>query len=298
MNELQLNRGCRHGKQAQEVEDDAWICCQIGAREEYVIPRILRSYGMLHSLITDVWAPTYMPTVLRGRKMSQKLLKRFHPELAQADVRDFKTLVVRERLLSPIRENSIQPYLFNRSFTNKAAREIIAISRRHKIGGVFAYSYAAFEAFEIAKQLGLSTVLGQIDAGPLAEEIYDQAYIEIGSTKQRRSRRPPVYWESWRKECEMADMIVVNSQWSKRALEWANIPANKITVIPVAFDVKEFGVRDNSYESIVPARFSSEEPLRIAFVGSVSVEKGIHHLLKAANELKGELVQFEIVELI
>jgi glycosyltransferase involved in cell wall biosynthesis len=147
----------------------------------------------------------------------------------------------------------------------------------------------------MAKQLGLSTVLGQIDAGPFAEEIYDQAYVEIGSIEQRRSRRPPAYWESWRKECEMADMIVVNSEWSKRALEWANIRSNKITVIPVAFDVKGFGVRDSSYDSIVPARFSPEEPLKIVFVGSISVEKGIHHLLKAANELKGEPVQFQIV---
>ena len=90
---------------------------------------------------------------------------------------------------------------------------------------------------------------------------------------------------------------MVNSQWSKSALERVNIPRDKIKVITVAFDMNDFGRREQSYELIMPAKFSSDEPLKIIFVGSVSVEKGIHHLLQAARDLKKEPVLFEIIGL-
>ena len=180
------------------MPDGTWVSCQIGAREQYAVPRILRSHGMLHSLITDVWAPTYMQPLLRRLKVAQRFRNRFHPDLAQADVRDFKTMFFSENFLSYIRrcESSTRTYRVNRSFAKNAGREITDIVRQHAIQGVFAYSYAALDVFEIAKRLGLSTILGQIDAGPFAEEIYDQAYSRMGGTGERRSRPPKTYWES------------------------------------------------------------------------------------------------------
>ena len=34
-----------------------WICCQLGAREHYAIPRALFRLGMLDYLLTDAWVP-------------------------------------------------------------------------------------------------------------------------------------------------------------------------------------------------------------------------------------------------
>ena len=34
-----------------------WICCQLGAREHYAIPRALSRLGTLDWLITDAWVP-------------------------------------------------------------------------------------------------------------------------------------------------------------------------------------------------------------------------------------------------
>src|SRR5262245_27619069 len=34
-----------------------WICCHLGAREHYAIPRALFSRGLLDCLITDAWVP-------------------------------------------------------------------------------------------------------------------------------------------------------------------------------------------------------------------------------------------------
>ena len=43
-----------------------WICCQLGAREHYAIPRALSRVGILEALVTDAWVP---PTsILRNRE--------------------------------------------------------------------------------------------------------------------------------------------------------------------------------------------------------------------------------------
>ena len=34
----------------------SWICCQVGAREHYAVPRALHRAGALHALVTDAWA--------------------------------------------------------------------------------------------------------------------------------------------------------------------------------------------------------------------------------------------------
>ncbi len=34
-----------------------WLCCQLGAREHYAIPRALLRVDMLGCLVTDAWVP-------------------------------------------------------------------------------------------------------------------------------------------------------------------------------------------------------------------------------------------------
>ena len=44
------------------------------------------------------------------------------------------------------------------------------------------------------------------------------------SLVHRRKRRRPSYFEKWRHECELADWIVVNSDWSRESLIRAGVP--------------------------------------------------------------------------
>lgn len=41
-----------------------WICCQIGAREHYTIPRALHQQRKLSHLITDAWVNPSSPLKL------------------------------------------------------------------------------------------------------------------------------------------------------------------------------------------------------------------------------------------
>ena len=59
-----------------------WICCQLGAREHYAVPRALELSGLLGEFITDLWIrPGSMMHAWR-----KPLTGRFHPDLASARV--------------------------------------------------------------------------------------------------------------------------------------------------------------------------------------------------------------------
>ena len=74
-----------------------WICCQIGAREHYAIPRALHGAGVLDAFITDAWQPPGASGVLPGAA-GKRFRERFHPDLADARVASFNSQLVRFEL--------------------------------------------------------------------------------------------------------------------------------------------------------------------------------------------------------
>jgi glycosyltransferase involved in cell wall biosynthesis len=157
---------------------------------------------------------------------------------------------------------------------------------------LFAYSYAARDLFRWARAQGWRTVLGQIDAGPEMGRIV-RKLEECHPEYQGRSDVPPKdYWEAWRDECELADRIIVNSEWSRKALEGEGIDAGKIRVVPLAYAPPPEAA---GFRREYPAEFTRERPLRVLFLGQVNLAKGLVPLLEAAEMLRGEPVEFHMV---
>ncbi|MDP8963805.1 MAG: glycosyltransferase family 4 protein, partial [Cyanobacteriota bacterium] len=103
---------------------------------------------------------------------------------------------------------------------------------------------------------------------------------------------PPHYWVNWQEECSLADRIVVNSLWSSQALEQAGIAANKLDIIPLAYEPPE---QAHDFVRTYPAAFSAERPLRVLFLGQVILRKGIAALLEAAQTLRNQPIEFWLV---
>lgn len=254
----------------------SWICCQLGAREHYAVPRALKLGGQLDELITDLWM--------------KRLIGRFHPGLAGARVvaPNISALTF-ELKASLARENGWTLISRRNQWFQKQAVGQLA----HNHNGqhtVFAYSYAAKEIFEFARERGWRTVLGQIDPGPAEERIVAGLRSPISHTHWEPA--PKVYWDNWRDECSLADQIVVNSNWSKDALIAEGVATEKIRVIPVAY---EGGNDTGSFQRYYPRAFSAERPLRVLFLGQVNLRKGVAQLLEAVKLLTGEHVEFWFV---
>lgn len=270
-----------------------WICAQLGSREHYAIPRVLHAAGRLEHLLTDFWAsPRWFWEHVPGSRLASAR-ERWHPELAAARVHGlgltrlaFDAANRQSGWETTIRRNN----WFQRRHLDWLNANAGALNAGPP-GVFFAYSYAARELLRFFKGIGWRTVLGQIDPGPREEEIVAEEAARFPDWRGAWMPAPREYWSDWHEELELADRIAVNSKWSLECLAHENVPAEKVIVLPLAYE--RAGTRNEP--GVIPAAFTEERPLRVLFLGQVNLRKGAHHLLEAARQLAHAPVEFDFV---
>lgn len=271
-----------------------WIVAQLGAREHYVIPRELHRQNRLRALLTDAWIPSDSWLRQLPSERFQSLLDRFHPDLRDASILSFTASLVKYELEARVRGWTGWTRMIRRN--RWFERELIrAVRREDLLDGepppfVFAYSYAAHDLFVEAKKKGAICVLGQIDAGPHEEDIVATERKRYPRYQESQVRAPASYWERWQHECELADVIVVNSNWSKRALAKAGVEGDHVKVVPLAYVPP-----DEDPHPSYPAHFTNTRPLQVLYLGTLTLRKGLARLLAAAQKLEEEPIEFWIV---
>ncbi len=274
-----------------------WPCCQLGAREHYSIPRALFRLSLLERLVTDAWVPS---SSFLAKLSGSRLANRFHDKLRGAPVTSFNSSLILFETLARARGLSGWTKIVarNRWFQRKVVSFLNSqLSTFNYQPILVSYSYTALQPFRLAKSQGWKTVLMQIDPGPEEERIVAQEAARVPELASDWKPAPPEYWDSWRQECELADHIVINSEWSREGLMCSGIPGEKLSVIPLAYGPSD--VRDQK-SGVGPARsypdsFTDERPMRVLFLGQANLRKGIARLLDAARILRGEPVEFWIV---
>lgn len=272
-----------------------WVCCHLGAREHYAVPRALHRLDRLRLLITDAWVKPGSAWSRLPGELPRRLSERFHPDLAGADVRAFTLRLMAREALWRARPSDGWDRLIdrNRWFGDRAAG---ALRRLRDVPGtrtaVFAHSYSAREVFAHARSRGWTTVLGQIDPGPEHFRVVRQVAEDRREYGGAPEPPPAGYFKAWRDECGLADRIVVNSEWSRESLLRAGIPADKLRVVPLAYE-REAGepVPLRNY----PGAFNRPRPLRVLFVGHVAVAKGAPALLEAMALLTDLPIELRLV---
>jgi glycosyltransferase involved in cell wall biosynthesis len=255
----------------------SWICCQLGAREHYAVPRALKLGGLLEKFITDLWI---------------RRAGRFHPELAGARVVAPNIPALTFELKASLARENGWKLIGRRNgwFQQHTVAHLKATANGNHT--IFAYSYAAKDIFSFARARGWRTVLGQIDPGPAEERIVAGLQQTSSIPHTHWKPAPRAYWDNWRDECSLADQIVVNSAWSRDALIAEGVVAEKIRVIPVAYEANNDA---RSFQRQYPRAFSAERPLRVLFLGQINLRKGVAQLLDAVKLLSGEHVEFWFV---
>lgn len=269
----------------------SWICCQLGAREHYAVPRSLKRLGVPVQMITDIWC--------RHRNLPQatafaSLQARFHPELSAGEVNDFTLRTITRRIGGRLLRRSWyrEQETVNKAFQRDCLATLKNIPEDSTPRLLFAYSYAAKEILAYGRERGWTTVLGQIDPGPGETRIVIDEYLRLELEPGRFYTPPPGYWNDWHAETELADLIVVNSGWSAQCLRDEGIPGEKIRIIPCAYSPDPAAL---NFHRRYPASFSRERPMNVLFLGQPVIRKGIHLMIEAAGALLGQPVQFTIV---
>jgi len=269
-----------------------WICCQIGAREHYAIPRALQTRGQLAYLITDAWVSAssslkYLP--------QNRLQERFHPALSSANVKAFNAALIGFEFVQKLQQHQEWETIIARNqwFQQQTITTLQQLAPSFKQTPIlFSYSYAALELFRFAKRRGWLTVLGQIDPGVFEEKIVTELHTEYSQYATNWQPAPLNYWQSWQEECELADVIMVNSQWSRQLLEKTGVDSHKLHLIPLVYTLSPI---TENWSRSYPAEFNPQRPLRVLFLGQVILRKGIAALLEAITLLEGYPIEFWIV---
>ena len=263
------------------------------------MPRALLANGSLKQMVTDVWSRPGPLSKLLPCGLA-RVRQRFHPEIPAERVTSFNLQALAQELRWRFRQPTEWDQIMARNdwFQDRAIFQLERLQRelsRFDDGGspvVFSYSYAARKLFEFAKDHGWRTVLGQIDPGPVEERLVAAEHRRRSDLQTHWSPAPPPYWAMWRRECELADHIVVNSAWSRAALVEEKIAPEKIAIIPLAYNAPAESV---GFQQIVPHRFTRDRPLRVLFLGQIVLRKGVAAILDAARCLEGQPVEFLMV---
>jgi glycosyltransferase involved in cell wall biosynthesis len=283
-----------------------WFCSQIGAREHYAVARALHQQGLLAGLVTDWYA-------FGGNGGQRSEVRDQKPVRQTSDFRLLTTVIrspaARAACCVEIPDDLVQAFPWRsllwkwrrrqmakqgcvyEGYAQTDAAFAVAVAQLklppHDV--FFGYSYASLEMLQAEKKREVLTVLDQIDPGPaefrlVAEEMRRHPELAGGP-----SDFPTAYYERNQREWKLADIIVVNSEWSREAIIAEGADSAKIEVLPLAYEAG-----GENWEAGIGNR-KSEIALRVLWLGQVNVRKGIHYLMQAARLLERENVQFDVV---
>ncbi len=242
-----------------------WICSQIGAREHFAIPRALLSRGCLERVFTDL-----------RRSGLEQIDRNFVTTFPIGGLKWWWKL--------RRSQNSYGDFIENGRWFSEAVRD--SLKSQDVEGKVFfGYDTGFLEAAKALKNRGARCVLGQMDPGQVEFEAIREERKRWPKWEPDAVEIPGAYHERRRAEWEIADRVVVNSEWSRKALLAQGIPAERMSVVPLC------------YEPTVapPNQLEPSDELRVLWLGQVNLRKGIPYLLKAAEKLKRSNVKFTIV---
>jgi starch synthase len=165
-------------------------------------------------------------------------------------------------------------YMINNIFAQQAAGNIGAPDVIH------AWSAAAEPSLQAAKARGIQCVLERSSSHMLEQcRLLRSEYNALGL---RWVETPKETVDRELREYQIADCIFVPSKFVRQSFEAARYPVDRLFVNGFGVDLSLFR----------PGK-KQDEKFRVIYVGSLSIRKGVHHLVKAfklANIEKSELL--------
>jgi glycosyltransferase involved in cell wall biosynthesis len=267
------------------------LVCQLGAREHYLVARCLAKQGLLACLATDFWSPVGQSQggiLRRLPKVVVSALARHHPDLEGQRVASFPALSLGRYGIALLDKTGRRENWIARRF----ARAVGKLRVPHNV--FFGYSYDSLELLQAERRDGVFTMLCQTDPG--------SAHYRMIAEEEKRWPEyciPQKQWwvqeraERLRQEWELADVIIVNSAWTRDSIVSAGAPASKIEILPLAYEMPSAERGAQSGEQAAPsAKRQAPRTLRVLWLGNVALGKGIQYLIEAGRLLVHEPIEF------
>jgi glycosyltransferase involved in cell wall biosynthesis len=276
--------------QNQGAGGPRWIVSQEGSRQTYGVPLSLHRLGKLRLMYTDIWCRWGRSVLKRGPAGTRSLATRFCGEIPSDRVVSFTPHAawwrarMHLRRQMPTRSRLSKEFCsFGRWLSLQVREQLQKIELDPERDNFFGFNTNCLETLELLKQRRILTVVDQVDPGIVEENIVLEETERWPGWEGIPGQMSQYYWDRLKAEWAMADLVLVNSNWSRDALVQQGVPITKIIVVPLAIDL----AKDHVLSPINP-----EGPLKVLWLGSVNLRKGIQYLVEAARKLERQGVQF------
>src|ERR1035437_946946 len=278
-----------------------WLCAQLGAREHYAIPRSLHKAGQLGAVYTDFWAGASLRHLAAtvGTRTLRSMATRFHPALAQVPVAAWNLRSLEWEII--LRRGAQKGDAGRYASFIKVGRRFACAVREHvrrradlsEATCFFSYDTGALEVLEFLSERGVCCVLGQMDTNRVEVNLVREEEKRWPGWQQYPTEVPEEYFRRREQEWLLADRVVVNSDFSRRALIQQGVPPEKLVVVPLCYEETKNNKEHEAFSSkSIP---DVGRPLRVLWLGQVILRKGIQYLLQAARLLEQEYIRFDVV---
>lgn len=270
------------------LENDSVVVAHMGAREHYALARMLQHEAVLSKFLTDAYVTgsttrTILTELCIG-SWGSRLASRHSTELPPEKVHPNWRFFVQgawEMKRAKSRTSLFEAFVsIGKSFASWSG------TMAENSSAFVGYSCASLEALEAQKQRGAIAVLNQIAPGPMEERIVQEERRRWPGLETIQDEIPECYWDRLSAEWSVADIVVVNSAWSKKGLLETGVQEEKIKIVPLAY---EAGARNNlSLNGNIKQR-----PLKVVWLGTLCLRKGFMYAIEAARLLERNAVNFE-----
>ncbi|MCS3937290.1 glycosyltransferase involved in cell wall biosynthesis [Salinibacter ruber] len=280
---------------SNEVVPKDWVVAQIGARENYAVPRAVHRAGRLRRLYTDAWCSWGRSILKRGPQLAQGFANRYHPELPDDRVTAFTGAAVPNILWrhwhhgtgsrTDLEDHHIE---VGRQFAENVCNHLAGSSLDPDRHAFLGFSTGSYEVLDALRGSGVLTVVDQVAPGPIEQTIvaeeaerWPEWALEVPEERPRLQGRAAAEWEA-------ATLVLVNSDWSRSALIEEGVPEEKIIVVPCAYEPpRDLG-------ECPPTPPDEDQPLRVLWLGSVILRKGIQYFVEAARCLQDRNLEIKV----
>ncbi|MBC8002848.1 MAG: glycosyltransferase family 4 protein [Opitutaceae bacterium] len=275
-----------------QSSDQRWIVAQEGSRQSYAVPIAFSRLGHLRTFYVDVWCRWGRNLLRHGPAGARALATHYSPEIPSERVVSFNRWAVVDRVQSHLSRRRLstvqqgeQYCRFGKCFASAVRDRLAVLELDPARDRFFGFNTNCLEALEHLRERGILTVVDQVDPAKVEEDMVAEESERWPGWDRTPGRMPQSYWDRLKAEWKTADLVLVNSAWSAKALVSQGLAEAKIIVVPLAIDLAHHHVQEP---------IASEGRLQVLWLGNIILRKGIQYLVEAARRLVDLPIDFRL----
>lgn len=271
---------------------------QLGARMHYAVPRIFSRLNQLDQLYTDICSTKGWPRVLNklppALQSSQvkKLIGRNPYDIPTSLITSFTSFGLEyayrlKKSTTPTEVTAVNLW------AGSQFNELILRKGFGSASLLYSYNSASKNIFMSAKKQGLTAILEQTIAPKsteirlLKEEEKNLRFLGWNMLEDENADRFSLREKA---EWNLADIILCGSEFVRNNVVAEGGDGNKCFVVPYGVSLTNFRVKNSNL-----CQKAANKPLRVLFVGSLGLRKGVYYLIEAMRKLEKLSVECRIV---